>query len=211
MNSDFSYVDLGDGNVTEVPQQQQQPRQQQQQQQKLSGRKRSFPHTSNWDNLGPKALSEISASLLAGNGWDIGSINNDNNFSLQQPAQATLARARAAAAPAPPCSGTSHSNPSSPPAASASKQQQQQHAPNMSNGKAPVGAGCSKGRRGAGAGAGATVGGGAGAAKRLLNPDRMERKASREKRRREEASTAVPVHGHTIMSCNLYAFKRSSK
>lgn len=202
VNSDFSYADLGEATGSEAPLQQQQ----QQPQQKLSGRKRSLPQSCSWDNLSPKAISEMSASLLAGSGWDVGSITNINinhtnsNNSPQQPAQITTpacgARdAPAAAASARLCSGNnSHGHPPVAVGATASAavkpQQQQQAGKNNNNGKAHAGAGYSKGRRGAGAGA-AAAGGGAGSAKRLLNPDRMERKASREKRRREEASLHV--------------------
>ncbi|CAM9886971.1 unnamed protein product [Ectocarpus sp. 13 AM-2016] len=196
---DFSCADLGGSTGTETQQQykQQQPLPSPP---KISGRKRSLPQTSSWDNLGPKALSEISASLLAC-GWD-GGVDSSNSVSssphfLGPPAGAAAAVATAgpsadsAVAPltASPCSRDDAA------AAShvlvAAKQER-------AGGRAAAGgkgssSSSSKGRRGAvSGGVKAGTGAGAGGGKRPLNPDRMERKASREKRRREEVSRPTP-------------------
>ena len=177
-SSDFSYADLGGGGGLDAAQKQHQ--QLPNSPKPLAGRKRSFTQACTWDNLGPKALSEISASLLAGGGgsggWEgvqtpptasaVGVDAPGSSCSAVPPSfmadSASAAAAGAAAAAAP-------------------KKQEVGRSLGGHNRKAPAAAGgCSKGRRGAGAG------GGEGAGKRPLNPERMERKASREKRRREE-------------------------
>ncbi|CAM9554593.1 unnamed protein product, partial [Hapterophycus canaliculatus] len=196
---DFSCADLGGGGGPETPQQQQfsfSP--------KVSGRKRSFTQACNWDNLGPKALSEISAGLLAG-GWENAAITPQ--FSVAASSAVPSPRAEsfptgaatdaAAAAPATSCFSpgrdfvgrTSVSVSVSAPGA----KYKRPSATIGSSGAAAdsrkgLGPRCaSKARRGGTlavvAGAGAAGGG-----KKPLNPDRMERKASREKRRREEVN-----------------------
>lgn len=136
----------------------------------LAGRKRSFTQACTWDNLGPKALSEISASLLAAGGWE----------GVQAPA---ITGAIGVDAPGPIPVGCSSASTE---VAEESKQAAGRLPGGGNNRKSPPDtAGCSgKGRRGpGGAGAGSGV---ERAGKRPLNPERMERKASREKRRREE-------------------------
>ncbi|CAN0006061.1 unnamed protein product, partial [Ectocarpus sp. 12 AP-2014] len=175
---DFSCADLSGSNGTETQQQykQQQPLPSPP---KTSGRKRSLPQTSSWDNLGPKALSEISASLLAG-GWD-GGVNSSNSVSssphfLGSPAGAAVTAAPGAdsvVAPhtASPCSRDD--------AAAASHvlvaaKQERAGGTAAAGGKGSSSSSSSKGRRGAVAGGvKAGTGAGAGGGKRPLNPDRM--------------------------------------
>eukprot|EP00903_Cladosiphon_okamuranus_P020594 g18904.t1 len=171
---DLSYTDLGGGGGLDAGQKQQQPTTPTSPK-PLAGRKRSFTQACTWDNVGPKALSEISASLLAGGGWE----------GVQAPpAPGTPPGAFTVNPPGPACSSV-------PPAAAAAaaaappKQEAGDRLVGGYNRKAPGAVGCGKGRRGSGAGAGT---GGEGAGKRPLNPERMERKASREKRRREEVN-----------------------
>ncbi|CAB1103787.1 unnamed protein product [Ectocarpus sp. CCAP 1310/34] len=188
---DFSCADLSGSNGTETQQQykQQQPLPSPP---KTSGRKRSLPQTSNWDNLGPKALSEISASLLAG-GWD-GGVNSSYSVSTSPHFLGPPAGAGGGGPSADSVAVPHTTSPCSRDDAAAASQvlvaaKQERAGGTAAPGGKGISSSSSKGRRGAVAG-GVKVGSGAGAAggKRPLNPDRMERKASREKRRREEVN-----------------------
>lgn len=193
-SSDFSYADLGGGGGLDAAQKQHQ--QPPNSPKPLAGRKRSFTQACTWDNLGPKALSEISASLLAGGGgWE----------GVQAPPTASAVGVDApgsscSAVPPPFMVDSALAAAAGAAAAAAPKKQEVGRSLGGHNRKAPAAAaaaagGCSKGRRGAGAGAG----GGEGAGKRPLNPERMERKASREKRRREEVRRRG--RGEMLMFC----------
>ncbi|CAM9932919.1 unnamed protein product, partial [Ectocarpus sp. 8 AP-2014] len=189
---DFSCADLSGSNGTET-QQQYKPQQPLPSPPKTSGRKRSLPQTSSWDNLGPKALSEISASLLAG-GWD-GGVNSSNSVSSSPHFLGPPAAAAAAATAGPSADSVVAPHTASPCSRDAAAASQvlvaakQERAGGTAAAAGKGSSSSSKGRRGAVAGGvKAGVGAGAGGGKRPLNPDRMERKASREKRRREEVN-----------------------
>lgn len=128
------------------------------------GRKRSYSQA--WDALSPKALSELTSGLLAG-GWD----NALGSLGPSSPHDASGAKVNCSAAGpmTPPCDAGGN------PRRYVAAEQPAQELPGVARGGGGGGAikGC-KGRR---------VGS---ATKRPLKPDRMERKATREKRRREE-------------------------
>ncbi|CAM9228527.1 unnamed protein product [Scytosiphon promiscuus] len=197
---DFSCADLAvSAGSTDTPQQQHlsfSP--------KLSGRKRSFTQACNWDNLGPKAISEMSAGLLAG-GWENGTVTPQflaasspspasrvDSFPAGTPADAVAAAALAPGFPhgrefggrtsvsvsvsAP---GTKHKRPPAP---------IRSHGAAAADSRKGLGSRCATKPRRGGAVGGVAGAGAAGGGKKPLNPDRMERKASREKRRREEVN-----------------------